>query len=177
LASKVAAQIYYWMLRKLVISDYPSRGFDMALIDKALLPPMLNSSKNLHMPLLSFWLGYKPETIEYKRLPRPYGKSRWTFRKKFKTFLDVMLGFSVTPIRLISGIGALISFCSFAYGSDVVINALLGRVPVQGFAALTALITFLLGLIIVMLGIIGEHIWRIFEETNRRPEVVIDEVF
>jgi glycosyltransferase involved in cell wall biosynthesis len=174
--TKFFAVLYYWFLHKLVLSDYPSGGYDMALMDKALLPHMQQSSKNLYTPLLAYWLGFKPEVIHYNRAKRLHGKSRWTFSKKVKAFLDVMLGFSVTPIRLISTIGAFVSLVSFSYGVSVVLHALFGKIPVPGFATLTALITFLLGLIIIMLGVIGEYLWRIFDEVNKRPEVVIDEV-
>lgn len=177
LVSKIYSKFYYKLLRALVIRDYPEGGYDMALMDKAFLPHLLNSSKSVFTPLLAYWLGYKPEVIRYHRPAREHGKSRWTFAKKFHAFLDVMLGFSITPIRTISGIGAVVSLTSFLYGSMVVINALLGRIPVEGFSTVVALITFLLGLIILMLGVIGEYLWRIFDETNRRPETVIEDVW
>lgn len=177
LASKIYAALFYWLLHRLVMSDYPDGGYDMALMDKALLPHILHSSKNLYTPLLAYWLGYKPEVIYYHRIKREHGKSRWTFKKKFKAFLDVMLGFSVTPIRLISAFGVVVATLSFIYGVSVIVNAILGNVPVAGFTSLVALITFLLGLVIIMLGIIGEYLWRIFDEVNKRPEVVIDEVY
>lgn len=177
LISKIYATAFYWLLHRLVISDYPEGGYDMALMDKSLLPHIVNSSKNLYTPLLAYWLGYKPEIIHYHRAKREHGKSRWTFKKKFKAFLDVMLGFSVTPIRLISAFGVVVAALSFAYGVSVVVNAFLGNVPVAGFASLAALIAFLLGLVIIMLGIIGEYLWRVFDEVNKRPEVVIDEVY
>ncbi len=87
-----------------------------------------------------------------------------------------MLGFSVTPIRLISAVGVFVAGASFLYGISVVIAALTGNIPVLGYATLVSLVTFLLGLIILMLGIIGEYLWRIFDEVNRRPDTVIDEV-
>ena len=174
--SKLFAAVYYWLLRRVVISDYPKGGYDMALMDRTMLLALQTSSKSLYTPLLAYWLGFKPDVVHYHRAPRVYGRSQWTIRKRIKAFLDVMLGFSVTPIRVISGFGAIISVCSFAYGISVAANALAGRIPVPGFAALVTLITFLLGLIIVMLGIIGEYLWRIFEETNKRPEVVIEDV-
>ncbi len=175
--SRVYSKIYYKLVRTLVIRDYPEGGYDMALMDKVFLPYMLNSSKNVFTPLLAYWLGYQPDVIHYHRAAREHGKSRWTFAKKFKVFLDVMLGFSITPIRAISGIGAVIAICSFAYGAAVIVGAFLNRIPVEGFATIVALVTFLLGLIIVMLGIIGEYIWRIFDETNKRPETVIEEIW
>lgn len=177
LISKLYAAAFYWLLHKLVMNDYPAGGYDMALMDRSLLAHVANSSKNLYTPLLAYWLGYKPEVIHYHRAKREHGKSRWTFKKKFKAFLDVMLGFSVTPIRLISAFGLVVATLSFFYGASVVVNALLGNVPVAGFAALAALIAFLLGLIIVMLGVIGEYLWRVFDEVNKRPEVVIDEIY
>ncbi|RZT41541.1 glycosyltransferase family 2 protein [Cupriavidus agavae] len=175
--SKLYSKLYYTMLRTFVIRDYPEGGYDMALMDKAFLPHIVNSSKSVFTPLLAYWLGYKPEIIQYHRPKREHGKSGWTFAKKFNAFLDVMLGFSITPIRAISALGALVSLCSFVYGVSVVINAWLGDIPVQGFATVVALITFLLGLIILMLGVIGEYLWRIFDETNKRPETVIEEVY
>jgi len=175
--SKIYSKVYYKLLRALVIPNYPEGGYDIALMDKAFLPHMLNSSKSVFTPLLAYWLGYKPDVIYYHRRAREYGKSRWTFAKKFQTFLDVMLGFSITPIRVISGIGVIVSLCSFFYGGSVVAHALFRRIPVEGFATIVALITFLLGLIILMLGIIGEYLWRIFDETNKRPETVIEEVW
>jgi polyisoprenyl-phosphate glycosyltransferase len=175
--SKTYATIFYWLLHKLVMSDYPEGGYDMALMDKALLPNVLHSSKNLYTPLLAYWLGYKPVVIHYHRAKREHGTSRWTFKKKFKAFLDVMLGFSATPIRLISALGAMVALLSFGYGISVTIGALFGNVPVAGFASIVALITFLLGLVIIMLGIIGEYLWRVLDEVNKRPEVVIDEIY
>lgn len=176
LVSKLYSAIFYKLVRGFVMDNYPQKGYDMALMDKALLAPMVNSSKNIFTPLLAYWLGYRPDTIYYDRPKRIHGKSGWTFKKKFNAFLDVMLGFSATPLRMMSGVGAVVAAVSFTYGSLVVINALLGNVPVPGFAALMAAITFLLGTIIVMLGVIGEYLWRIFDEINKRPEVVIEHV-
>lgn len=177
LISKIYSRLYYKLVRAFVIPDYPEGGYDIALMDKALQSPMLNSAKSVFTPLLAYWLGYQPDVIHYHRRAREHGKSRWTFAKKFQTFLDVMLGFSMTPIRVISGVGAIVSLCSFLYGGSVVVHATLYQLPVEGFATVVALITFLLGLIILMLGIIGEYLWRIFDETNKRPETVIEEVW
>lgn len=174
--SRMYSSMYYRILRLLVVPEYPEGGFDMALMDRAMLEPMRNSSKNAFTPLLAYWLGYQPEVVTYHRPARAHGTSRWTFSRKVQALLDVMLGFSVTPIRLISAIGAVVAGLSFGYGIMVVIGALLGKIQVSGFATLAILITFLLGLIIIMLGVIGEYLWRIFDEVNKRPETVIDEV-
>jgi dolichol-phosphate mannosyltransferase len=170
------ARLYYILLRLWVVPDYPDGGYDLALMDRAMLPHMQSSSKNVNPSVFAFWLGFKPDVILYERRERRHGKSRWTFRKKLNFFLDTMLGFSVLPLRAMSVIGLCVSLLSFSYGIFVVINAGLGRYSVPGFASIACLLVFLLGLIISMLGVIGEYIWRIFDEVNKRPEAVIDEI-
>ncbi len=175
--ARLFSGLYYWLLRRLVIPDYPRGGFDLALMDKTLLPYIRDSSKNVNTPLLAYWLGFQPVVLSYHRQKRLHGRSRWTFWKRFKFMIDSLLGFSVLPLRLMSLVGVVVSLLSFGYGTVVVVNALLGVRDVEGFPTLVALLTFLLGLIIVMLGIIGEYLWRIFDEINKRPEVVIDEIY
>lgn len=176
LLSTLYAKIYYRLLRLLVVKNYPDGGYDLALMDKVMLPHMQSSGKNINPLVFAFWLGFKPDVIPYERRKRIHGKSRWTFTKKLKFFLDTMLGFSIIPLRIISVIGMLVSAASLAFVVFVVINGILGRYDVPGFATLASIISFLLGLVICMLGVIGEYIWRIFDEINRRPEAVIDEI-
>lgn len=175
--SVIYSKIYYWLVDRLVLKGYPQGGYDMALMDRSLLPYLVNSSKNLYTPLLAYWLGFKPQVIKYHRQKRQHGRSRWNFTKKLSATLDVFLGFSIKPVRLISLFGVGLAFLSFIYGNLLVINALRGDRPVPGFATLACLICFLLGIVIVMLGVIGEYLVRVFEELNKRPEVVIDEVY
>ena len=170
------AKVYYRLLRAMVVPTYPDGGYDLALMDKVMLPHMQSSGKNINPNVFAFWLGFKPDVIPYERRKRVHGKSRWTFRKKVKFFLDTMLGFSIVPLRLISLTGMVVSFISLAFVAFVVVNGLLGRYEVPGFATLASIVSFLLGLVICMLGVIGEYVWRIFDEINRRPEAVIEEV-
>jgi dolichol-phosphate mannosyltransferase len=175
--SKLAADIFNLLVRFFVIKDFPSRGYGMALMDRALLPYLQDTSKNINPPIFAYWLGFQPEVILYERQKTVYGKSRWTFSKRVKLFLDSLLGFSVVPIRFISLIGFLVSLLSFAYGALIFVDALRGKTVVLGFATIVTILSFLLGLVIIMLGIIGEYIWRIFDEINKRPEAVIDEIY
>jgi dolichol-phosphate mannosyltransferase len=176
-SSKIFSWVYYRLVRLLVIPKYPEGGYDLALLDKTLLPHVVNSSKNINTPLFAYWLGFKPDIILYDRRKRIHGRSRWTFGKRIKFFIDSLLGFSVVPIRMISAVGLTVASASIIYGMSVAIHAVLGSREVPGFPTLAALVAFLLGLIIVMLGIIGEYIWRIFDEVNKRPEAVIDEIY
>jgi glycosyltransferase involved in cell wall biosynthesis len=175
--TKIFSSLYYWLLRLFVVRNYPKGGFDLALMDRLLLPYLQGAGKNINTPLFAYWLGFEPEVIQYERRERKYGKSRWSFGKKCKLFLDSILGFSIVPIRAISFIGVVVSVLSFGYGLLILVNAMRGHTDVRGFATIVALMSFLLGLVIVMLGVIGEYLWRIFDESNKRPETVIDEIY
>jgi polyisoprenyl-phosphate glycosyltransferase len=170
------AATYYALLRLLVARDYPTGGYDMALMDKIFLPYMRESSKNANTALFAYWLGFKPTTIPYDRRRREHGRSRWTLSKRLKFMIDSLLGFSVTPIRFISLVGVVVSALSMVYGTVILVNALRGKSEVHGFPTIVVLVSFLFGLNILMMGVIGEYIWRIFDEVNKRPETVIDEI-
>lgn len=177
ITTRMFSSLYYKLVRLFIIRDFPREGYDMALMDRAMLNSLKNSSKSMNPSLLAFWLGFKPEVIYYKRPKRMHGESHWTFARKLTFFIDSYLGFSVVPIRLMSLIGVIVSGLSVIYGSIIVIGALRGKVVVQGFPTVVALTSFLLGIVIFMLGIIGEYLWRISDEMNKRPEWVIDEVY
>jgi dolichol-phosphate mannosyltransferase len=175
-AVKIWSAWFYVLVRWLVVADFPRGGYSMALHDKALVPYLQSSSKNINPHVFAYWLGFSPAVIPYERAKSEHGRSRWTLAKKWTFMLDSLLGFSIVPIRLMSVIGLGVSLVSVAYGVMIFVNALRGRFDTRGFPTVVTLVAFLLGLVIFMLGIIGEYLWRIFDEVNRRPEAVIAEI-
>jgi len=175
---KVFAGIYYYLLDRFALRGYPRGGFDFLLMDKQIVGELNDvHEKNTNILSLVFWLGHSRAIIPYTRQERKHGVSRWTFSKKLKLFLDSFVSFSYAPIRIMSLTGIVTASLSFVYGMFVVISLLLGHVHVRGYTTIIALVTFLLGLIMVMLGIIGEYLWRILDESRNRPGYVIDEVY
>jgi dolichol-phosphate mannosyltransferase len=168
------ANLFYKLVRSFVIRDYPRGGFDLALMDKAMLPYMLASGKNINTALFAYSLGFEPVKISYKRQKRQHGRSRWTFAKKFNYFIDSILGFSVIPLYMISWVGITLAIVSFLYGLYVILYVLIQGREVPGFASLFTMTAFLSGLTLTMLGIIGQYIWRIFDEVNGTPESVVE---
>lgn len=175
--SKCLSGIYYWLVDWLVVPGYPRGGFDLMLMDKAMQPHLLHSTKHTNIALYAFWLGFNPVTLYYVRRKREHGKSRYTFGKRLKFFIDTISGFSATPIRAMSIFGITVALLSFIYGANIAINALLGRFDIRGFATLATMISFFSGLILFMLGVLGEYLWRVFAAVNNVPEAVIDETF
>ncbi|GAF68109.1 unnamed protein product, partial [marine sediment metagenome] len=169
---------YYLLMRRFAVRDYPKGGFDFVLMDKQIVEEINNiKEKNTNIDTLIFWLGHERAALPYVRQKRRHGKSRWTLSKKVKLFIDSFVSFSYAPIRLMSLIGLVTAGLSFVYGIVAIVNAFRGQIPVRGWTTLIVVMTFLLGSIMVMLGIIGEYLWRILDEVRNRPAYVIDEVF
>jgi polyisoprenyl-phosphate glycosyltransferase len=177
MTNRLFARIYYAIVRSLVVPGYPPGGYDLMLMDKAMLPHLATSTKHTNLALYAFWLGFNPIVLYYGRRKREHGHSRYTLRKRLKFFVDSISGFSVTPIRLMSLFGIVVAILSFLYGTNIVIGTLLGHVEIRGFATLAALISFFSGLILFMLGVLGEYLWRVFASVNNMPEAVIDDTF
>ncbi|CAM3335410.1 MULTISPECIES: glycosyltransferase family 2 protein [Saccharibacillus] len=177
-SQKLFANTYYYLLEKYALKDYPKGGFDFLLIDQQIASEVLHmEEKNTNVMSLIYWLGHERETIPYIRQERKLGKSRWTLAKKVKLFVDSFVSFSYTPIRFMSVLGIITAMLSFFYGVFIVINFFVGAIQLQGWSTIIALITFLLGIIMVMLGIIGEYLWRILDESRKRPAYIVDETY
>lgn len=176
LSTRIFAFFYYKLIKWMVVPDFPKTGFDIMFWDSQYLPYIKNTSKNINRSLYAHWLGVTPEILYYDRPERMHGKSKWSFNKKIKLFFDSFLGFSMIPMRVSSIVGVTVAICSFIYACAIAIGSVMGNVKVPGYASLMASTSFLMGIIILMLGVIGEYIWRIFDEVNKRPESVIEEV-
>ena len=176
-STRLLAWAYYRVLELMVVKGYPRGGADLMLMDKALLPYLKGSAKGTNPVVYAFWLGFEPRMLSCERRERRHGKSRFTLGKKLRFFIDTVSGFSVTPIRALSAFGAIVALLSFLYGINIIVAALFGKVEVRGFATLAVLISFFSGLILIMLGALGEYLWRVFDAVSNKPESVIDETF
>ncbi|MEI4768838.1 glycosyltransferase family 2 protein [Psychrobacillus sp. FJAT-51614] len=178
ISQKLFSNTYYYLMNRFAIKGYPKGGFDFVLIDRQVVEELKSiNEKNTNIMSLIFSLGHDQETIPYVRQEREHGKSKWTFSKKVKLFVDSFVSFSYAPIRFMTGMGFVIAILSFIYALYTMISYLSGNVGVQGWTTIVALITLLQGIIMIMLGIIGEYLWRILDETRKRPGYIVDEVF
>ncbi len=173
---KLTAFLFYWLMKKFILSDMPSGGFDFFLIDKKVAQIVSRSQeKNTSLIGLILWLGFDLKIIYYTRQKREVGKSMWTFRKKFKYFIDSITAFSYWPLRLASIFGIVISLGGFFYIGWIFYMYFFMVVPPPGWSALMVIVLFVSGIQLIMLGVIGEYLWRNFDETKKRPVYVVDE--
>lgn len=169
---------FYAILRQFAIRHYPAGGFDFFLLDRQAVDQVnLIGEKNTNIMTLIFWMGYPHVTLPYVRRRRVKGKSRWTMAKKIKLFVDSLVGFSYVPIRLLSFAGLIVSALAFGYAGVVLWNRVVHGTPVQGWASIVVLLAFTAGIQMLMLGTLGEYVWRTLDESRRRPPYLIDEIY
>lgn len=172
------SSFFYKAMRKLSFSNMPAGGFDYLLVGNRVKKLLLdNMEANAFWQGQILWTGYKIKFIPYKRMARELGESKWTFSKKMKYLIDGVLGYSFFPIRIMSILGLIISLIGFIYALVIVIAKFTGNVPFQGWAPLMVIVLFLSGFQMLMLGIIGEYLWRTLDEVRRRQLYVIEEVY
>lgn len=173
--SKLFSKIYYKILRKFALKEMPEGGFDFVLMDKKVVNIICDiKEKNTSLMGLVLWIGFKREIIYYDRKARPHGKSMWTFAKKFKYLIDSFVAFSFLPIRLSSALGFSVSIVGFIYTIFLIYDRLVNKNLIQGITALIVIVLFLGGIQLIILGIFGEYLWRILDESRKRPIFIID---
>ncbi|MES2691163.1 MAG: glycosyltransferase family 2 protein [Bacteroidota bacterium] len=175
--SRVFAEKYQKLIRKYALSNLPDGGFDYCLFDKQLREQVVSMNENNTNSLyLLMWLKYDYITIPYTRRARQLGKSRWTFNKKIKLFIDSFVSFSYAPLRLITITGLLLGLVSFCYALFVLIARLYGAIVLEGWTSMMVVFLVISSFQMMALGIIGEYLWRNLEAGRKRPAFIVDEV-
>jgi glycosyltransferase involved in cell wall biosynthesis len=177
IAARLLSRVAYGLLR-LSLPQIPKGGFDFVLMDRVVMDSF-NAIDVRHRFFQGdlLWAGYRTSFIPYERQKRTIGRSQYNFGKKLKNFVDAILDASYLPIRFISVLGFVTAGLGFIYSITVVISWLAGDTPFTGWAPLMIVILFVGGLIMIMLGVIGEYVWRINEEVRKRPNYVIRDKF
>lgn len=177
LFSKLFSRLAYGVLR-ISMPQIPPGGFDFVLMDRKVMDAF-NAIDVRHRFFQGdlLWTGYRTSFIPYVRLKRTIGKSQYNFAKKLKNFLDAVLDASYLPIRFISLVGVITSALGLLYSATIVYSWLRGETPFAGWAPIMIAILLVGGLIMLMLGVIGEYIWRINEEVRKRPNYVVRDKF
>ena len=174
---KFFANLYYSIVRKTIDSKMPKGGFDCYLLDRQAIEVLLRlDEKNSSLSLQVLWIGFKSGNVYFHRKDREVGKSRWTFSKKFKLVVDSMMSFSYFPIKFMSGVGFVMACLAFIWIIEVLIEFFAVGTPVRGWSTLMCLVLFSAGMILLMLGVLGEYLWRTLDATRNRPVFIVDDV-
>lgn len=169
------ARLYFWMMRRLVgLNDLPPNGADVFLLDRFVIDT-LSKFNEQHVSLVALlsWVGFRQSSIFYRRGERLHGTSSWSLAKKLRLVIDSVTGFSYFPIRLMSGVGVVTALVGFLYALVVVAARLFGGQP-EGWSSLMVVLLLVGGVQMVMMGILGEYVWRALDQSRQRPPFVIE---
>ena len=171
------ANMYYSIIRKMVNKNMPAGGCDCYLVDRKVIEVLERlDEKNSSLTLQVMWVGFKTDMIYFVRQDREVGKSRWTMSKKIKLVIDSVLSFSYAPLRIMMGVGVLFDIGALALFISVLVEKFTIGTPVQGWTSIMCVLLFGLGVIMLMLGVIGEYVWRALDASRNRPPFIVDEI-
>lgn len=173
---KFTAGMFYKLLKKLTRIPIQENTGDFRLLDRRCVDALrqLREAQRYTKGMFS-WIGFNKKEILFDRDPRAAGKTKWNYYKLFDLAIEGITSFTTVPLRISSFMGVIISLSAFIYMMIVIIKTVSFGEPVQGYPSLMVVILFLGGIQLLSLGIIGEYIGRIFNETKRRPLYFIDE--
>lgn len=163
-----------WAVLKHTIPKMPAGGFDFFLLDRQAVNAFNNvHARNMFMQGEVLSLGFTTHLIPYTRQERTIGKSQWTFQKRFKYFIDAIIDSTYLPIRIMSLVGFLTALSGLVYAAVVVVAWFYHKLPFNGWAPIMIVMLLIGGTIMTMLGVIGEYIWRIFDEVKGKPVYIV----
>jgi polyisoprenyl-phosphate glycosyltransferase len=170
------SKAYHWLMRNIVgFKGMPETGADFFLVDRRVVKAFKEfRESNTSIFALITWMGFKQTSVVYDKQARLHGSSGWTVRKKIGLLIDSITSFSFFPIRALSYLGFVVAITGFIYAGVVVINTITGD-PVPGWSALMVVTLLLCGFQMIMIGVLGEYIWRNLDESRRRPRYLIEE--
>ena len=175
---KFTSKFFYKIIQKLSFPNMPEGGFDFVSISQKVKHFILtNTEANAFFQGQILWTGYTVKFIPYHRKKRKHGVSGWSFQKKIKYLIDGVMSYSYLPMRIMSLSGIAISFLGFIYALIIIFAKFFGEVPFKGWAPLMVIILILSGIQMLMLGVIGEYLWRALDQVRNRPLYIIDEIF
>lgn len=171
------ANMYYAIIRKIVNKNMPVGGCDCYLVDRKVIEVLERlDEKNSSLTLQVLWAGFRTDMIYFVRQDREIGKSRWTLSKKVKLVMDSVMSFSYFPLRLMSGLGVAFNILAVILLIGVLVEKITHNTPIVGWASLMCVVLCSSGVIMLMLGILGEYIWRTLDAARTRPPYIVDEI-
>jgi glycosyltransferase involved in cell wall biosynthesis len=174
---KPFSQVFFKLLRSMLYPgdqtiDYSRTGFFM--LDRKVLDALNQCpERNTSLGGLMAWVGFNQDTVEYEPRVRRAGKSKWSFRSRIRVAKDWIIAFSGLPLKLMTLAGFLIATVGFLFAGLVIYNALQGH-AVQGWSSLVVIVLVLGGFQVLLMGVMGEYMWRNLEESRQRPLYFIE---
>ena len=170
------AKCFYKVMRHLSHIEIADGARDYRLMSRAMVDSIVSVSEyNRFSKGIFAWVGYETKWLEFENVERSAGETKWSFWKLVRNSFDGIINFSDTPIRISSYLGLLLTVLSFVAIIIEVIRALVFGDPVAGWPSLVCIITFIGGIQLFCMGIMGQYIAKTYMEVKRRPHYIVKE--
>jgi glycosyltransferase involved in cell wall biosynthesis len=174
---RVSATCFYKVFNSLSPVKVPLNAGDYRLMDRRVVDEIKTlRERNRFMKGLMVWPGFRLESVEFERQERASGRTSWNYWKLWNFALDGITSFSTAPLRLWLYVGGVISLLSFLYAAFIIIHVIFAGADVPGYASLIVAVMFFGGIQLFTLGLMGEYIGRILNETKARPIYIIETI-
>jgi polyisoprenyl-phosphate glycosyltransferase len=172
---RLTARVFYRMMRHTGRVRLPEDTGDFRLMSRRVVEAVCKLREHHRfMKGLFAWVGFPVTTVLYDRAPRDVGQSKWNYWKLWNLALEGITSFTVMPLKIATYLGLIVALASVAFGVQVIVKTLLFGNPVAGYPSLLTVILFMGGIQMMTLGVIGEYLGRIFNETKRRPLYLVE---
>lgn len=173
---RATAHLFYRVINRLADRPIPADVGDFRLMSRRSVDALLQlRERHRFMKGLFAWVGFRETQVLYSRAPRAAGETKWNYWRLWNFSIEGITSFSIRPLQFASYFGFVIAILAAIYGVYIVIRTMLYGNPVAGYPSLLAIVLFLGGVQLITLGIIGEYIGRIFNETKQRPLYLVAE--
>ena len=173
---KFTSKMYYKTLQSVTKIEIQKDTGDFRLLDRRCVEALKQFREcQRYTKGLFSWIGYNKKEILYDRDPRAAGETKWNYKKLIDLSIDGITSFTTAPLRWSTIIGIAISIIGFIYMLAIIIKTLISGIDVPGYASTMVVILFIGGIQLIFLGIIGEYLGRIFNETKNRPLYLVNE--
>jgi len=173
---KYTSKMYYKILQKLTKVEIQKDTGDFRLLDRRCVNALrkLRESQRCSKSMFS-WIGYNKKEVVYERDPRVAGSTKWNYRKLIDLAIDGITSFTTSPLRISTYLSIPTFIALAVYFIYVIVKCIVQGVAIQAFQAINLLILFFSGIQILLFGIMGEYLGRIFNETKNRPLYFVNE--
>ncbi len=174
---RTTSKLFYMVYNKVVENKIEGNVGDFRLMSRRVIEAVKQlPENNLFMKGLLSWVGFPTTVIEYTRVERAAGKTKFKFLKLFNLALDGVTSFSSVPLRFWSYLGGTVAFVSFLFAMKIILSKLIFGNPIPGYSSLMVAILFLGGVQLIGIGVLGEYIGRIYKETKQRPRYIVKSI-
>ena len=171
---KMGTKLYYYLLRKLTNAPVQVDVGDFRLLDKKCVLAMrqMRESQRYTKGLFS-WIGYRKKEIPFEVAARVAGETKWNYARLVELAIDGLTSYTTLPLRMAGILGFVVSMLAIVYMLYIIVKTIIYGIDLPGYPSLVSMILFIGGMQLIVLGIIGEYLGKIFNETKNRPLYLI----